>query len=189
MFDEARASAVKVTGWGLILMAALSAYAAPVVEKAAPDGGWFRLAVVAWLVIAALDVIVAWSLFLLLGHVDPALSALAAILRVTYAAGLLVAITRLTGDAPDLDGFHQVWDTALFLFGLHLALVGLLVWRSPLMPRWLGALVALAGFGYAFDAVTGVLTAGDAAQIGVVTFVGELVLAIWLVSVMARRTR
>ncbi len=38
---------------------------------------------------------------------------------------------------------------SLVFFGIHCLLTSYLIWRSGLLPRWLGALLALAGLGWA----------------------------------------
>jgi len=187
-----RRRAVLAAGIGLILMAVLAAFAVPVVGDAEPTSAWFRLAVAALYVVVALDVLVAWALYELLRGVDAGLSGLAAVLRLVYAGVFLAGIGQLTGavrvadegDASSaalhVDAFNDVWDASLFLFGLHLLLVGWLAFRSGWVPRWLAILLAVAGFGYAFDSVAAVLSAGSAPQVSVVTFIGEFLLAVWL---------
>ncbi|MGW6377188.1 DUF4386 domain-containing protein [Rhodococcus sp. NPDC055112] len=95
------------------------------------------------------------------------------------------AISMLAGDAQVLMGveaFHDTWDIGLLFFGLHLVVVGVLAYRSGFVPGVLAILVAAAGFGYAYDSVAAVLSGGSLQKIGAFTFVGELLLAIWLVS-------
>ena len=70
----------------------------------------------------------------------------------------------------------------MLLFGLHLFLVGCLAHRSGFVPRLLAVLVCLAGAGYAFDSVAGVLSNGAAPAVATVTFLGELLLGLWLLA-------
>jgi hypothetical protein len=49
------------------------------------------------------------------------------------------------------------------------------------MPTWLGVLLAVAGVGYAFDSLAGVLSNGSLPEVSGVTFIGEFLLALWLV--------
>jgi hypothetical protein len=65
-------------------------------------------------------------------------------------------------------------------FGIHLILLGHLAYRSGYVPRVVAAMVAVAGVGYAFDSVASIL-AGDVWNVSSVTFIGEAVLAVWLV--------
>lgn len=79
-----------------------------------------------------------------------------------------------------LDTFHDIWFGGLILFGVHLALVGYLAYRSRFVPRVIGVLLVVAGAGYAFDTVAALLADGTPFPVSTVTFLGEFLLAIWL---------
>ena len=161
------------------------------------------------LAVVALDVVVAWALYHVYRPTDPGLSLLAAALRSVYAAVFAVAISELVG-AVDLLGsaehlavfgadqlhaeallrisaFHDVWNAGLGLFGLHLLLLGHLAYRSGSTPRVIGVLVAVAGLGYTVDSVAAVLTGGTAPAVAPFLFVGEVLLALWLLLRGGRR--
>ena len=162
----------------------------------------YRLAVAALYLVVVLDVVAAWALFRFFAPVSPWLSRLAAWLRVAFAVVFLVAISELAAvpgmlsDASyqdafgrgqlqahamvKLESFDHTWMAALLLFGAHLALVGYLAYRSGYVPRLVGVLLVISGAGYAFDTLSSVLSA-DPVVISTVTFLGELVLAVWLV--------
>ena len=162
----------------------------------------FRLAVASLYVVVLLDIVAAWGLFRFFAPVDAWLSRLAAWLRVAFAAVFLVAISQLAavpgllGDAGyrdafgerqlqaqallKLEAFDHTWMAALLIFGAHLALLGYLAYRSGYVPRLVGVLLVITGVGYAFDTVSSVVSA-DPVVISTYTFLGELVLAIWLV--------
>lgn len=129
-------------------------------------------------VVAVLDVVAALALWHVLG--PGALSALAAVLRLVYAAVLLVAAGRLAAGArPEFD---SIWDAGLLVFGLHLVAVGAaLLARPGVFGRITGALVVVAGLGYLVDAAAALMVPGLALGVGTVTFAGELVLVAWLV--------
>jgi hypothetical protein len=159
--------------------------------------GVFRLGVASLYLAALLDVVVAWALLRVFRPVDRELSRLAAWLRLAYAAVFLVALGQLAGIPALLNGggggsatrqaaalakvdsFQDIWSAGLLLFGAHLVVVGYLAWRSGYVPRVIGALVVVAGAGYAFDSVAGVLL-DDAPAVSTVTFLGELLLGLWL---------
>jgi hypothetical protein len=107
-----------------------------------------------------LDVVAAWALYELLGPVNKTLALLSAWLRVMNAAvfaavpsSLLVA-ARLLTDATvrgafdprqahaqavaSAHAFKGGWDAAPVIFGLHLLVLGRLVFRSGYVPRTLG---------------------------------------------------
>jgi hypothetical protein len=147
--------------------------------------------------IAALDVLVAGALFFVLRPISPPLAAVAAWSRVLYGAVLGVAIFQLIAALDALggqvtpgassqalrkvEGFTDVWNIGLVLFGIHLLLVGYLAYRSAYMPKFVGAVVGLAGFGYLFDAAARVVVDDPAFSLSVITGLGELVLGVWLV--------
>jgi len=159
----------------------------------------FRLAILSFLVVVVLDVIVSWGLYLFFKPVNRGLSLLAAWFRLLYTAVFAVAVLNLgnalnllqSAGASGLDqaqgqallslnAFFNGWDFGLALFGLHLILIGYLVFKAGYMPWILGALVLICGIGYTFDAVTGLLFPGFGVTVSLVTFIGELLLAVWL---------
>jgi hypothetical protein len=189
---------------GMITPGDAAATAAEIVARE----GTFRLGVLAWLLVVVLDAVVAWALYRVFRPVSPAISMLTAVFRLVYTAVLLVAVGQLlraldvltVGSAPapgtadvsehallELNAFQHIYDLGLFLFGIHLALLGYLSLRSDFIPKVVGVLLVVAGAGYAFDTVGAVL-ALDAPRVAVFTFLGELLLALWLL-VAGRRLR
>jgi hypothetical protein len=170
--------------------------------------GLFRLGIASLVVVIALDVLVAWALYRVFSPVSASLSMLAAALRLVYAGVFMVAIGQLLGvvrlltDDSRLDvfsadqlnaqamlgitAFMDIWYVSQFLFGLHLLLIGYLAYRSGYLPRVLGVLLAIAGLGYATDSLGAVLSPGTWTAISAFTFIGEFLLALWLV-IGARR--
>lgn len=166
--------------------------------------GLFRLGVAGFVVTCALDVVIAGALYRVFRPANEGLSLLAAWFRLAYsvvlviATGhLLVVLDLLRGDADGaargagdlnaqvlvrMDSFVHTWHTGLILFGVHLVLVGILAHRSGYVPRLLGLLVVLAGVGYAVGNLAPVLPPGPWATIQTFTWIGELLLAIWLVT-------
>ena len=138
-----------------------------------PDGA----AGLAMTVVVALDVLAAVALWRVLG--PGMLSLLAAALRLVYSAALLVAAGRLA--AGDRGGFEAVWDAGLGVFGLHLVALGFaLLAVTGIFARLTAAFVVVAGLGYAADSAAALLVPRLDLGIGTVTFVGELVLVVWL---------
>jgi hypothetical protein len=76
---------------------------------------------------------------------------------------------------------RSILSFALFLFGLHLLGVGYLAYRSGYVPRLLGVLIAIAGLGYVIDTFGAVLSRGSWSDVSLFTFIGEFLLALWLV--------
>ena len=80
-----------------------------------------------------------------------------------------------------INSFTNIWDAALVLFGLSLLVLAYLAYRSGYVPRLLGVLLAIAGFGYVFDTVVRVLVRGSSSDVSAITGMGEFVFALWLV--------
>jgi Domain of unknown function (DUF4386) len=165
--------------------------------------GMFRLGIASLLLVVALDVVVAWALYRVFNRVSSGMAMLAALFRLVYAGVFLVAISRLisalhllSSDSylavftpaqvraealSELHGYNDIWAAGLVLFGLHLLVVGYLAYRSGYIPRLLGVLLAVAGLGYLIDTFGTVLSRGSWTEISSVTFIGEFLLAVWLV--------
>ena len=62
--------------------------------------------------------------------------------------------------ASSVASFANGWNLALAIFGLHLVGLGALLFRSVDFPRFLGALVILAGIGYLADSFGKILLPG-----------------------------
>jgi hypothetical protein len=165
--------------------------------------GLFRLGIVSLFLVIALDVVVAWALYRVFSPVSRSISMLAAGLRLVFAGVFMVAVSelvgvlRLLGDDGYLSvfsadqlhaqallrvtAFNDVWQAGLFLFGLHLLVVGYLAYRSGYVPKLIGVLLAIAGLGYVVDSFAAVLSRDSTFEISTVTFIGEFLLALWLV--------
>ena len=130
------------------------------------------------------------------------ISTLAAWFRLAYAGVFMVAIGQLAGiprllETDDysasftaeqlqaqvllkVDAFNDIWFAGLILFGAHLLTIGYLAFSSGYVPRFLGVLLVIAGAGYAFDSFGTVLSQGSPLIASTVTFLGEFLLAFWL---------
>jgi hypothetical protein len=128
---------------------------------------------------------------------------LAATMRLVYSAVFMVAIAQLLGvirllsdegnravlgteqvqiqAMQGMTSFNDIWYVGQLLFGLHLLLLGYLAYRSGYIPRVLGALLVISGLGYATDSFGAVLSEGSWTDITSFTFLGEFLLALWLV--------
>jgi hypothetical protein len=161
--------------------------------------GTFRLAIAAFLVVAFLDVLVAWALYVLLRPVNGTGAMLVGWLRLAAAAASLSALANLLDVAQFLGGsaastlsagiveaqvmasvasFHNAMDIHLAIFGVHLLGVGVLVYKSVQFPRALGVLVVIAGIGYLADTFTRILVPDFDFTFSLFTFVGEALLIV-----------
>ncbi len=199
-------TAALIGGIALLLMSVLAAYAnfgvmqnlvVPGNAQSTADNvlasqGSFQFAAIGFLVVAVLDVVVAWALFVILKPGNRTLALVAALLRIVYAVVYAYAISKLFSVIPLLtsagpaqamsriEAFQSSWDLGLILFGLHLLLVGYLAIRFKPMPWWLGILLGIAGLGYLVDSIGILVSPAYNLALGQYTFVGELVLIFWL---------
>ena len=178
--------------------------AARTVEDIAASDGLFRWGTASLYAVVVLDVVVAWALFRFFSPVSSGIARLAAWFRLAYAGVFMLAIGQLAG-IPDLvasdqysgvftaeqiqgqtllktDAFDDLWMAGLILFGIHLALVGYLAYRSGYVPKVLSVLLIIAGAGYVFDSVASTVLASPPGSVATVTFLGEFLLALWLVA-------
>ena len=87
----------------------------------------------------------------------------------------------------EIQQFYDIWSLGLGLFGIHLLLIGWLAFTSGFVPRVIGVLVAIAGAGYLIDSLGGLLYATYTFELASLTFIGEVVLMVWLLVFAARR--
>lgn len=164
--------------------------------------GLFRFAIASLIVVVILDIIVAWSLYTVFERKQRSLSWLAASFRIAYAAIFGVAVHQLLDALRiltdphllagrdlaeryaqamlNIDAFNNGWNTGLIIFGLHLLVLGSLMLRTNYFPRFLGILVIIAGFGYLADSFGSLLFSAYSLELSMYTFIGELLLIIWL---------
>lgn len=198
-------TAAIIAGVGLLLMAILSAIGilntyqrlvkfddpALTTQNILNSMGEFRTAVLLIFVVALLDVLVAWALYIVLKPANKNLSALAAWLRVIYGGIFIFAVSKLYAAlqvvAADgvqamtfLRAFQSIWDNGLILFGFHLLVLGYLAFKSGYIPKWLGGLLALAGLGYIVDGFGRMLFPAYSFSLAQFTFIGEVFLIFWL---------
>src|SRR6266508_1539311 len=107
--DISLRTAAIVAGLGLLAMAILAGFtnfsvfqslvvsgdAKTTAENIIASSGSFRMGIFFFLVVAILDVVVAWALYILLKSVSKSLSLLAAWFRIVYAAIFAVALINL----------------------------------------------------------------------------------------------
>ena len=165
----------------------------------------FRIGICSFIIVIILDVVVAWALYVLLKPVNKSLSLLTAWFRLVYAAIFGIALANLLSVVLLLSGsdyltvfetnqlhaqgmlflnaFSYTWDIGGVFFGFHLFILGYLVFKlgySSYIPRILGVLLIIASFGYLIDSFGEFLLPDYDANIAQFTFIGELLLAFWL---------
>jgi hypothetical protein len=162
----------------------------------------FTAAIFGYLVTFVCDLIVTWALYVLLKPVNENLSLLTALFRLVYtviALGALlnlVTVLRLLNTSntltlfsPDqfsaqvmlfLTTFRSNWYFGLLFFGIHLGLLGYLVFRSNYIPKILGVLLVVAGLGYLLTNLKPFLFPQLNVDFAEYTFYGELIFMAWL---------
>lgn len=107
-----------------------------------------------------------------------------AVLRLLGPASYLAPFTTAQLQAQAML-FLDLYDGGLLIaqvfWGLWLLPLGWLVFKSGFLPRLLGILLIIACAGYLLDVVLGVLVPSAGAKIGQFTFLGEVLLPLWLV--------
>lgn len=176
--------------------------AAETVQNIIANKTLFTSAIFGYLIAFLCDVLVAWALYVFLKPVDENLSLLTAWFRLVYTVIALVALLNLvtvlelldmsTGPTlfpPDqlqaqvmlaLDTFRSHWYFGLLFFGVHLGLLGYLVFRSTYIPRILGILLVIAGLGYLLNSLKPFLFPHINLDFAEYTFYGELIFMLWL---------
>lgn len=163
----------------------------------------FRAGVFGYLIAFTCDILVAWALYILLEPVNASLSQLTAWLRLVYTVIALFALTNLVSilrllNTPDplisfesdqfysevnlsLRAFKNVWGFGILFFGLHLGLLGYLVFRSNYIPKILGVLLIISGSGYLINGLKPFLFPKSSIDFAMYTFYGEVIFMLWLI--------
>jgi hypothetical protein len=167
----------------------------------------FRLGIASWLIVLICDTIIAWALYVLFRSVSQTGSLLAALFRLVYIAVFGAALVNLISVLHLLDnsgtgqqslqqqvmlfmnaytyGFHF----GIIFFGVHLLLLGFLMFRSGFMPKIVSVLLIIAGIGYLVDSFGNILspayTENKTAPLFIVAIpaiIAELAFTIWLLA-------
>lgn len=168
-------------------------------EAVQENNAMVRMGIVAFLLTAALDTVIAWGLYEL--YSKHPLSKLSTFFRIMHAVVMGVALFALlqTLSAPsasailkEVETFNNIWLIGLFFFGIHLILLGRIL-RKPVI---IALFIILAGIMYMVDTLAHFLLADYEkystvflALVAVPSIVGELSLAIYLLVNNGSRTQ
>ena len=179
----------RLAGASLLALTLVSLPAAALLDGAAgPGAAATRIGIgVAFLVVAVLDVVAAWGLHLLLRRRATPASTAQLVSRSGYAVLLAGAAVVLTwpGGAGTV-GFERDWSLALVVFGLHLVIAGIALWRARIAPKAVAVITAVAGLAYLLDDVLTRTTQVTVTPYLVPLMLGELVLLGWLLRTSRR---
>jgi hypothetical protein len=164
--------------------------------------GLFVAAIFAYLLTFICDIVIAWGLYIFLKPVGKELSLLAAGLRIVYTILALVALNNLITafqlvTTPNylklfpadhvnalamvaLRAFRNHWYFGLIFFGIHLLLTGYLALKSTYIPKVIGILILISGFGYFLSSIRPYLLPGINIDFALYTFLGEVIFMVWL---------
>lgn len=171
----------------------------------------FHLGIASELVCAVEFVFVVWALYRLLGGVNRTLASLMVILGLAFVPMMCmnalngIAALLLVRGADFLSAFDPSQRRALamlfldlrrygyligWIFGVWFFPLGILVFRSRFLPRFLGVLLIIAGAGYVADSLTPLLLPGYENVVGRIASIaltlGEPVLILWLLIMGAK---
>jgi len=184
----------------------VSGDAAGTVDNVLASLALFRGSLVAWIIVLLADVSVAITLFVLLKPAGATLSLLAAAFRVVYSAiqavnllNLFNALFLLTnagygaGVDPEqvnaltlfsFEAFDTGFLLALLFFGIHLIVLGYLLFTSRYVPPVIGILLVAGGIGYIADSLGNFFVPDYSAVATAILLApavaGELGLTVWL---------
>ena len=172
------------------------------VQNLTDHPGLFVTAILCYLLNFVGDVVMAWALYALLAPVSRALSQLASWLQLVYAAMALAGLFDLLAahnllHSPDylqafgpmqlhaqvllhLRSFHNDFNLALVIFGIHLLIVAYLIARSTYIPRLIAVPIATAGLGWVINFVGPYYWPERDFDFTTVMDAGELVFMAWL---------
>lgn len=172
-------------------------------QNIAAHGRLFAAAILCYLITLILDVIIAWALYVLLIPVNRSVSLLTAWFRLVYTVIALFSLLNLTtvyrllhtpvyltafGSSPLhaqvlllLNSYRYDWSFSLIIFGIHLGLLGYLIFQSGYIPKIIGILLVLDGVVWIVNSLQPYLYPN--AHLGFlfpISFV-ELIFPLWLV--------
>ena len=169
----------------------------------------FRIGIFSFIIMVIFDVVLTWALYILFLHVNKNLSLLSGWLRLVNCAIFAIALFNLFDVLQflssveylnaftleqlyaqvllSLSSFNYTWLIGLVFFGLHLLVLGYLIFKSELIPTFIGILLIIAGIGYLIDSFANFLLSNykDYEDIFLMIviipgIVGELSLTFWL---------
>jgi len=162
----------------------------------------FAIAILLYLITFIEVIVIAWALYTLLVPVNRSLSLLTAWFRLVYAVMALVAWLNLVAvyrllTTPDyltlfgsgplhaqvqflLRSFRYDSSMGLVIFGIHLVLLGFMIYRSQYIPRIIGFLLVYDGSGWVIVSLQPYFYPNAPLRFFFITSFVELVLPLWL---------
>ena len=176
--------------------------AATTTDNITSNKSLYEMGVAAFTLMVLVDIILAFPLYQLLKNVNEKLAKLSSALRLINGAVFGVALISLYRIAllakgevsaleanvmPLFEQFDSVWNLGLLFFGVHLLLLGWLIFKAINFPKLIGIFLLVAGAGYLIDSgarlfLTSYDQFKDIFEMMVVIpgVVGEFSLTLWL---------
>lgn len=126
----------------------------------------FLYEIIAWTLIIITDLLVTYAFYIYLKEINSIQSIVAGLLRLIYTGILTIAVVNLL-DAYRLinssleataslasqvtifiQNFDKIWSFGLIIFGLHLFVIGLISYKSVVIPKIIAVLLLIAGLSY-----------------------------------------
>ncbi|UCH77716.1 MAG: DUF4386 domain-containing protein [Candidatus Coatesbacteria bacterium] len=141
----------------------------------------FGLGVIGYLLILILDAVIALALYVILKPANKILASLTAVLRLLYAAILVISVLALVLRFIDAYSYGTVKLIGYVFFTAHIFVLGYAVFKSAYMPRSLGVLLIIASLCYVVLLFGSSMVPEKLLPIFVVpAALAELLLGIWL---------
>lgn len=170
----------------------------------------FRLGILNFIIMVIFDVLLAWCLYLILIPVNKNISLLSGWLRLVNSTIFAIALFNLfdvlhivsSSDYQNIlmadqlqaqvmlsfNAFNNTWLVGLVFFGMHLFVLGYLIFKSGYIPKFVGILLIVASLGYLIDSFANFLLSNysDYKDIFITIviipgIIGELSLTFWLI--------
>lgn len=165
-----------IAGFSLLLMAIIAGFAYGYVFKSIyiessgiatlqnlnNSKSLFKVFLFSFVIIFILDIVVSWCLYIFFKRVNKSLSLLCSLFRLIYSVLLGTALLNMFPILHLLSNINQneilimtpikmflyIWSFGLLVFGAHLFLLGLLIFKSDFVPKVLGVLILFASICY-----------------------------------------
>jgi len=141
----------------------------------------FSIAIVVYLIILALDAVIALGFFILLKPVNRILAFLLGNFRLLYVAIMVISVLALAFQFIDVYSYGTIKLIGYLFFTCHIFVTGLTVFMSGYIPRIFGVLLIIAFFSYILAFYVSFLVPEALLLIFMLfMIIGELSLSLWL---------
>jgi hypothetical protein len=144
--------------------------------------GLFNIAVVGYLIILALDAVIALALYIVLKPANRILAFISGSFRLLYVAIMVIIVLALTFQFIDVYSYATIKLIGYLFFTCHILVTGYAVYKSGYIPRILGVLLMIAFISYILAFYLSFIVPEALLLIFMLfMIIGELSLSIWLI--------